>query len=188
VYPAFFNRAGHEPADRVLLPAILSMISARVAPFLRWSMATTWAVLLPSRGPVSCVLAALLALGAFLAAVVFLVALAFFGAPLGALGAGVAASWAAVVVSGGRRRPVPGLAFQIRATALLRSVNFLTGFRPPANPATPAKPFQILDQAVGGPVGGELGKLLFAGELFLAFRNLLGGGEGGDGVVVVDAE
>src|ERR1035441_4775281 len=27
------------------------MISASVAPFFRWSMATTWAVLLPSRGP-----------------------------------------------------------------------------------------------------------------------------------------
>ena len=26
------------------------MISAKVTPFLRWSMATTWAVLLPSRG------------------------------------------------------------------------------------------------------------------------------------------
>jgi hypothetical protein len=61
------------------------MISASAAPFFRWSMATTWAVLLPSRGPaVSGALAAFFALGAFLAAVVFLVALAFAGAPLGA--------------------------------------------------------------------------------------------------------
>src|ERR1019366_4576906 len=64
---------------------ILSMISARVAPFLRWSMATTWAVLLASRGPAaSGALAAFLALGAFLAAVVFLFALPLAGAPLAA--------------------------------------------------------------------------------------------------------
>src|ERR1035438_8051046 len=64
---------------------IVSMISVKVAPFLRWSMATTWAVLLPSRGPaVSCALAAFLALGACLAAVAFLVALALPGAPLAA--------------------------------------------------------------------------------------------------------
>src|ERR1035437_7129422 len=43
------------------------MISAKVAPFLRWSMATTWAVLLPSRVP-----ALLGDLAAFLAGVVFL--------------------------------------------------------------------------------------------------------------------
>src|SRR5664279_2572769 len=30
---------------------ILSMISASVTPFLRWSVATTWAVLLPVRAP-----------------------------------------------------------------------------------------------------------------------------------------
>jgi hypothetical protein len=45
-----------------------------------------------------------------------------------------------------------------------------------------------LDQAVGGPVGGELGKLLFGGEVLLAFGDLLGGREGRDGVVVVDGE
>ena len=50
-----------------------SAISANVAPFFRWSMAITWAFLLPSRGPaLSSVLAAFLGLGAFLAAVVFL--------------------------------------------------------------------------------------------------------------------
>src|ERR1039458_10002336 len=43
------------------------MISAKVAPFFRWSMATTWAVLLPSRVP-----ALLGDLAAFLAGVVFL--------------------------------------------------------------------------------------------------------------------
>src|SRR5271154_4658917 len=63
--------------------AILSMISASVAPFLRWSIATTWAVLLPSRGAAaSSTLAVVLALGAFLAGVVFLVAVALTGAPL----------------------------------------------------------------------------------------------------------
>src|SRR5580704_16810738 len=62
---------------------IFSMISARVAPFFRWSMTTTWAVLLPSRGAVVyCVLAAHLPLGAFLAEVAFLVALPVVGAPL----------------------------------------------------------------------------------------------------------
>src|ERR1700730_168462 len=67
---------------------ILSIISANVAPFFRWSIATTWAVLLPSRGPaVSCAFAAFLPLGVFLAAVAFLVVLvvlAFAGAPLAA--------------------------------------------------------------------------------------------------------
>src|ERR1039458_8124098 len=62
---------------------IFCMISVSVAPFLRCSIATTWAVLLPSRGPaLSCSLAAFLALGALLAGVVFLVVLAFAGAPL----------------------------------------------------------------------------------------------------------
>jgi len=61
---------------------IFSAISASVAPFLRWSMAITWAVLLPSRGPAaSRFLAAFLALGAFLAGLAFVVALALGGAP-----------------------------------------------------------------------------------------------------------
>ena len=45
-----------------------------------------------------------------------------------------------------------------------------------------------LDQAVGRPVGGELGKLLFGGEVLLAFGDLLGVREGCDGVVVVDGK
>ena len=49
--PGFLHGAGHEPADGVLLPAHLLMISASVAPSFRCSMATTCAVLLPSRGP-----------------------------------------------------------------------------------------------------------------------------------------
>src|ERR1017187_1508551 len=66
------------PLTVCLCQPIWVMISSSVAPFLRWSIATTLAVLLPSRGPaLSSVLAAFLALGAFLAAVVLLVALAF---------------------------------------------------------------------------------------------------------------
>jgi hypothetical protein len=64
-------------------------ISARVAPFLRRSRSSTMDFLLPSR-----------ASGAASLALAVLAALAFFGAPLGALGAGVAASWVAVGVSG----------------------------------------------------------------------------------------
>src|ERR1019366_4468260 len=37
------------------------IISAKVAPFFRWSMATTWAVLVPSRGPSALSFAAFLA-------------------------------------------------------------------------------------------------------------------------------
>src|SRR5208283_1702877 len=55
---------------------ILSIISARVAQFLRWSMATTWAVLLPSRGP-ALSFALVICLGALAA---FFAGVAFFGA------------------------------------------------------------------------------------------------------------
>src|ERR1017187_268490 len=62
---------------------IFSIISASVAPFLRCSMATTWAVLLPSRGPaLAFALAALGALAAFFAVVAFLGAAAFGLPPL----------------------------------------------------------------------------------------------------------
>jgi hypothetical protein len=62
------------------------MISVSDAPFLRCSIATTWAVLLPSRGPaLSSFVAAFWAFGAFFAAVLFLVALPLAGAPLAAL-------------------------------------------------------------------------------------------------------
>src|ERR1039457_4161321 len=65
----------------ILLPSrkMAFMISEMVAPPLRWSMAITWAILLPSLGPPpSFPLAAFLAaLGAFLAGVALLLALAF---------------------------------------------------------------------------------------------------------------
>src|ERR1017187_3390823 len=64
---------------------ILDMSSGNVAPPLRCSIATTWAVLLPSRGPAgSGALAAFFPLGALLAGVAFLVALALAGTPLAA--------------------------------------------------------------------------------------------------------
>src|SRR5579872_2789345 len=64
---------------------VASMRSARLAPFALRRRSSTVAVLLPSRGPVaSGALAAFFPLGAFLAGVAFLVALAFAGAPLAA--------------------------------------------------------------------------------------------------------
>src|ERR1035441_10256002 len=41
VYPAFFIAPAMKPLTVCFCQPILSMISARVAPFLRWSMATT---------------------------------------------------------------------------------------------------------------------------------------------------
>src|ERR1035441_8010756 len=105
---------------------ILSMISASVAPFLRWSIATTWAVLLPSRGPaLSCALAAFWALGAFLAAVVRLVSLAFVGAPLATRAPPLAFGFAGC--SGAAR---PWVLSQMRLAAALALLNPCTGFTP----------------------------------------------------------
>src|ERR1019366_6913451 len=76
--PAFFIAPAMKPRTVCFCQPIFSMISASVAPFFRWSMATTWAVLLPSRGPaLSGVFAALGALVAFLLALA-----SFFGAAL----------------------------------------------------------------------------------------------------------
>ena len=64
VNPAFFIAPAMNPRRVCRCRPILFMISARLAPFFRWSMATTWAVLLASRGELaSCVLAARLAWG-----------------------------------------------------------------------------------------------------------------------------
>jgi len=72
-----------------------------------------------------------------------------------AVGAAVAVSCAVVVASG-----VPPssfwIAFQIRATAVLRFVNFLTGFRSAPNPATPAKLFQIVTNRSAGQLAAIL--------------------------------
>ena len=104
-----------------------------MAPFFRWSMATTWAVVLPSRGAAaSCVWAARLPLGVFLAAVTFLspyrswarpgrLCTAFgltFSFRLYGLRLGFAAS------------PSCWILFQIQVAAVVRSLNFLTGVTP----------------------------------------------------------
>ena len=49
--PAFFIAPAMNPRTVCFCQPIVFMISVRVAPFLRWSMETTWAVLVPSRGP-----------------------------------------------------------------------------------------------------------------------------------------
>src|ERR1039457_3466358 len=76
------------PRTVCLCQPIFSMISSSVAPFLRWSVATTWAVLLPSRGPApSSALAAFFglgrALGGLCAALGLLVGLRLRGLGLG---------------------------------------------------------------------------------------------------------
>src|ERR1035437_2600219 len=119
---------------------IFSMISARVAPFFRWSMATTWAVLLPSRGPaLSSALAAFLALVAFLAGVAFLVALAFAGAPLAAcsppLGLRSAFGFGA--------SPRVWICSQIRPVATLAVLKLFTGL-------TPGRLFQMATRRSAG--------------------------------------
>src|ERR1039458_18706 len=85
-------------------------ISEIVAPPFRCSMATTWAVLLPSRGvAASRPLAAVLPLGVALAAVAFLAALVLAGAPLAARARPLAlcAAFGAVAGSGFAASPSP---------------------------------------------------------------------------------
>src|ERR1039458_9665125 len=116
---------------------MVSMISEIVAPPLRRSMATTWAVLLPSRGAASSrAFAAVLPLGAALAAVAFLAALAFAGAPLADCAPRLAAC-------------APPLAFRSAfgsgvladvAAGLLAGVPAFGGTRPPHHPAAPPRP------------------------------------------------
>jgi hypothetical protein len=138
-YPAFFIAPAMNPRTVCRCHPILSMISASVAPFLRWSIATTWAVLLPSRGPAPSVLAAVFALGVFLVAVAFLLALAFAGAPLAAgaprlalLSAfGVAGSAAGLAASAS-----PWMRSQMRLAAALLFLKRFAG-------STPGRPFQI---------------------------------------------
>ena len=109
-----------------------------------------------------------------------LVALAFFGAPV-AVSVAAAVSGAAGGVQFLDGLPDPGHgALAVRELLDRLQVGAESG---DAGEAVPD-----LDQAVGGPVGGELGKFLLAGELLLAFGDLLGGREGCDGVVVVDGK
>src|ERR1017187_5209566 len=131
---------------------IFSMISDSVAPFLRWSIATTWAVLVPSRGPaLSSALAAFLALGAFLAAVVLLVALAFAGAPLAACVPRLALRFAfgsglsAFGFSGSPSFPIRS---QMRPTAALALLNPFTG-------VTPGRLFQMATRRSAGQLAAS---------------------------------
>src|ERR1019366_180954 len=127
VYPAFFIAPAMNPRTVCFCQPILSMISASVAPFFRWSMATTWAVLLPSRGPaLSGALAAFLAWGALLAGVVFLVALALAGAPLAACAPPLAFRSA----FGFAGSPKLWMCSQIRPAATLALLKLFTGFTP----------------------------------------------------------
>src|SRR5674476_587283 len=141
---------------------IFSMISASVAPFFRWSMATTWAVLLPSRGPApSSALAAFLALGAFLAALVFLVALALAGAPLAVCAPPLAflsdfgfagCAW------GVAASPRPWMDSQIRLAATLAVLKLLTGF-------TPGRLFQMAtSRSAGQPAASSASSFWLAKE------------------------
>lgn len=84
-YPALFMAPAMNPRTVCFCQPICSMISARAAPFFRFSIAITWAVLLPSRAPwLSATLAIFLALGAFLGGVVFLPGLPLGGVTLAA--------------------------------------------------------------------------------------------------------
>src|ERR1035437_5175275 len=119
---------------------ILSMISASVAPFFRWSMATTWAVLLPSRGPaLSGDFAALGDLGAFFAGVAFLVALPFAGAPLVACLPPLALRSAL----GFGASPWFRICSQIRPVATLAVLKLFTGL-------TPGRLFQMATRRSAG--------------------------------------
>src|ERR1035437_211306 len=134
---------------------IFSMISDSMAPFFRWSMATTWAVLLPSRGPaLSSALAAFLPLGAFLAGVAFLVALAFAGAPLAAcappLGLRSAFGFGA--------SPRLWICSQIRPAAALGVLKLFTGF-------TPVRLFQMATRrSAGQPAASSVRSFWLAKE------------------------
>src|ERR1035437_6538462 len=100
-------------------------------------MATTWAVLLPSRGPASpCALAASLALGALLAAATVLVALALEDAPL--------AACAPPLAFGSAVSPNKvWMRSQIRPAAPSAFLTFFTGF-------TPGILFQMATNRSGG--------------------------------------
>src|ERR1039457_1467236 len=109
--------------------------SSKVAPFFRLSIAITWAILLPSRGPPpSFALAVFLALGAFLAGVAFLVALPLAGAPLAGCARLVpffsAFGFAACSACGCSGSPRLLMLSQMRATAALVLLKLSTGVTP----------------------------------------------------------
>src|ERR1017187_5976252 len=148
-YPAFFIAPARRPRTARCCQPIFFITSASVAPPFRCSMATTWAVLLLSRGAAaSFALTAFLPLGALLGAVVFLAALPLAGAPLATCAPRVAAcapplalrsafglaGWSAfgsgvptgAAAFGATGSPSPWMRAQIRLMAVFRSLNFLT--------------------------------------------------------------
>src|ERR1035437_7903879 len=110
-------------------------------------MATTWAVLLPSRGPaLSSALAAFLALGEVLAPVVFVVDLALAGAPLAACApplAFLSDFGFAGFDSGAVASPRPWMDSQMRPAATLAFLKPFAGF-------TPVRLFQIATSRSAG--------------------------------------
>jgi len=127
VYPAFFIAPAMNPRTVWRCQPIFSIISTRVAPFFRWSIATTWAVLLPSRGPaVSRALAVLLPLGAFLAGVALFPDLPFEDAPLAPCARPLAFPWAfgfSGSAAGLAASPSPWMRSQIRLMAVFEFYN-----------------------------------------------------------------
>src|SRR5450756_2500123 len=125
-------------------------------------MATTLAVLLPSRGPApSSALAAFLALGAFLEAVVFLVALALAGAPLAACApplAFLSDFGFAGFDSGAVASPRPWMDSQMRPAATLAVLKLFTGF-------TPGRLFQMAtSRSAGQPAASSASSFWLAKE------------------------
>jgi hypothetical protein len=146
-YPAFFMAPAINPRTVCRCQPIFSTISARVAPPLRCSIATTCAVLVPTRGaPASGPLAAFLPLGARFDAMAF-----FPNLPLtGAAGAsrfafrcGEAFPVASSFAYGSTFSPNLSIRPQIRFPAVLLSRNFVTG-------TTPVRLFQIATSRSAG--------------------------------------
>src|SRR5450755_1292205 len=147
-WPAFFIASAMNPRTVCFCHPIVCTMSARVAPFLRRSMATTWAVLLPRPGAaISGVRASCLALGAFFMAVALRDTLLLTGAAIGpgappfawysAFGLAGCAGW------GGTEPASPPRRFQMRVAAAWWSLNFWIG-------GTPGRLFQIATSRVAG--------------------------------------
>src|SRR5665811_1767886 len=120
---------------------IFCMISVRVAPLLRCSIATTWAVLLPSRGVAApCGFAAFLRWGGFLPAMASWPDFAFAGAPLAPraprLALGSAFAFARGSALGSALWPMPWMRAHTWPAAALWLGKRFTGL-------TPARLFQI---------------------------------------------
>ena len=134
------------------------MISSMVAPFFRWSMATTCAVFEPSRG-VAATWAPFLPLEA-LAGVAFLVALPFAGAGLADCAPPLAFFAAFGLVgagSGCAASPKPWMRSQMRATAVFGSLSFFAGY-------WPGKLFRIANRRSAGQAAANSASSCFAGE------------------------